>query len=93
MSAVIVIADLELQVGSEVFIHTDERVLDVPIAPTPLPDVVQHLLGADLSPAALEYREFYLKAVWAVDAPLPPLLHVEIDTDTSLILAPGLRPC
>ena len=50
---------------------------------------MQHLLGADLSPAALEYRKFYLKAVWAVDAPLSPLWHVEIDTDTSLILAPG----
>ena len=89
VSAVIVIADLELQAGSKVGIHADERVLDVLTAPTPLPDVVQHLLGADLPPAALEYREFYLKAVWAVDAPLSPLWNVEIDTDTSLILVPG----
>lgn len=89
VSAVIVIADLELQAGSKVVIHADERVLDVLTAPTPLPDVVQHLLGADLPPAALEYREFYLKAVWAVDAPLSPLWNVEIDTDTSLILVPG----
>ena len=91
VSAVVMIADLELQAGSKakVFIHTNDRVLAVPTAPPPLPGVVQHLVGADLTPAALEYREFYLKAVWAVDAPLSPLWNVEIDTDTSLILVPG----